>query len=68
MSDKIKIDDFIDPDKTINIGIKVNPKARIVDFADMKIASIAPNVRSGIEWHLSEVKNKLGKLKNYLSK
>lgn len=60
------IDDFIDPTKKIDIGIKINPKARIVDFADIKIAAIDPNIKGGIEWHLGRAQEKLKKLKEVL--
>lgn len=63
-----EIDDFIDPHHKIDIGIKINPKARIVDFADMKIDLIAPNIKGGIEWHLQNARTKLQKLKKILEK
>ena len=62
------IDDFIDPHHKIDIGIKINPKARIVDFADMKIDLIAPNIKGGIEWHLQNAQAKLKKLRGILEK
>jgi len=67
MSNKeLDISDFIDPTRKIDIGIKINPKARIVDFADVKIAAIDPNIKGGIEWHLSRAQEKLKKLKGML--
>ncbi len=66
MPKKIEIDDFILPERKIDIGIKINPKARIIDFADIKVSSIDPNIKGAIQWHLSSAKSKLEKLKTIL--
>lgn len=60
---KIEIDDFILPQKEIDIGIKINPKARIIDFADLELKAVDPSVRSAIEWHLDSARGRLKKLK-----
>jgi hypothetical protein len=61
---KIELDDFISPEREIDIGIKINPKARIVDFADIRVSAIDPNIRGAINWHLSNAKSKLQRLKD----
>ncbi len=64
---KIEIDDFILPQQEIDIGIKINPKARIIDFANVELNTIDPNLKGAIDWHLDSAKSKLQKLKDLFS-
>jgi hypothetical protein len=64
---KIEIDDFILPQQEIDIGIKINPKARIIDFANVQLNAMDANLKGAIDWHLDSAKSKLKKLKDLFS-
>jgi hypothetical protein len=63
----IELDDFIDPNIEIKIDSSINPKARLVDFSNIKIPMIEARVRMKIEERLEEIKKNLQKFRNTIS-
>ena len=67
MPKKFELDDFLPTNQEVDIGIKINPKARIVDFAEVRLTSIDRNLKGAIEWHIENTRNKLKKLQDLLN-
>ena len=60
----IEIDNFIDKSVKIKTGVKLDPKARLVDFANIEIFAIDPRIKVEIEDSLNRSKENLMKLKS----
>ncbi len=58
-----EIEDFIDPKVEIKVGAKIDPNAKLVNFSNIKISAIDPQVREEINQHLYNIRSNLWKLK-----
>lgn len=65
-SSEIDLDDFIDPSVEIKVGAPIDPRSKLIDFANIKVAAIDPAVRQKVEQHLHDARVKLDHLKSLI--
>jgi hypothetical protein len=61
---QIDFDDFIDPDIEIETGIAINPKAKLMNFAKIKVAAIDPKIHKEISESMQRIRANLQRLKS----
>ncbi len=59
----IEFDDFIDPDVEIETGVTIDPKAKLVNFAKIKVVAIDPRIHKEIDESIKRIEKNLQKLK-----
>ncbi len=62
----IEIDDFIVEELIEKPIKKVDPKARLIDFANIKVAAIDPRVKKEINDLIDSAKSKISRIKSLL--
>ncbi len=65
---KIEIEDFISKKTATNIGKRLDPSSKMLDFADIKISKIHPEVQKEINEKIKNIKENLKVLKVTASK
>ncbi len=58
-----ELDDFIADDLQIVAGTKINPKAKLRNFAKIKVAAIDPKIHKEVSDSLRKIEKSLDKLK-----
>ncbi len=62
----IEIDDFIVEELIEKPTKKVDPKAKLIDFANIKVAAIDPRVKKEINDLIDSAKSKISRIKSLL--
>ena len=61
---KIELDDILGNKK---LSRKVDPNAKLSDFADIKINAVHPEIRSEVEKNLKNIRSNVNEMKHLLT-
>lgn len=61
---EIEFDDFIDPEVEIETGVAINPKAKLMNFAKIKVTAIDPKIHKEISEAMVRIRGNLQRLKS----
>lgn len=66
LTDDHEIDDFIDPNVNVEIGVNIDPQAKLMNFSKIKVWAIDPKMKSEIVEKIGNIREELQSFKNKL--
>ena len=58
-----EFEDFLSEDVAIETGVAINPKAKLLNFAKIKVAAIDPKIHQEIDGAIKRIEKNLQRLK-----
>ena len=58
-----EFEDFIDSNVEIETGVAINPKAKLMNFAKIKVAAIDPKIHKEVDEAVARIRKNLKQLK-----